>query len=71
MTERWVSPKTKMLEDAGYYYDFEHELYVNQNDRKAFSVEFVEATSEESLKEKIMANKPWEFHFGGDLSPGV
>ncbi len=66
-----LSPKTKMLEDAGYFYHFPREIYVNPNKRRVFSIEFVEAASEEMLKEKIMATAPWDFSFNGDIPSGV
>ena len=67
---RELATKEQLLKKSGYSYDFDRELYVNRKQKKAFSVEFVEDSSEEEIKEAIQepADGQWRFFFNGDLS---
>ena len=42
-----------ILQQAHYQYNFDRNMYVNRNARKAFSLEFVADTSEEELAKHI------------------
>ncbi|MCX6604340.1 MAG: hypothetical protein NTV52_12190 [Acidobacteria bacterium] len=65
----------QILEDAGYWYSFERELYINRSERKAFSVEFIEDSSEEQLRAALATPAPlagdWDFKFNTAPSPSV
>jgi hypothetical protein len=58
--------KSELLRSAGYRYNFEMMHYVNRQERKAFSVEFIEDHDEAEL-ERCIAKEPkqagWEFFF--------
>lgn len=45
--------KSEMLFAANYRYDFDRDLYVNREARKAFSLEFVDDHSEETVRRAI------------------
>ena len=73
---RTITAKTQILEDGGYAYNFDREIYVNRKDRRVFSLECVEDKSEGWLKEKINApalqTGKWDFNFSREPpSPGV
>ncbi len=66
--------KNKMLEDAGYGYSFERQMYINRRTKKAFSIEFVEDQSEDKIRERIDAAKEgetWQFNFNAEPSDSV
>ena len=62
-----ITTKTQILEDAGYAYNFDREIYVNRKDRRVFSLWCVEDKSEDWLKEKIgtpvLPAGKWDFNF--------
>ena len=68
-----ITTKTQILEDAGYAYNFDREIYVNRKDRRVFSLECVEDKSEDWLKERINApvlqTGNWDFNFSYDPPP--
>jgi hypothetical protein len=69
-----LTPKTKILEQAGYVYHFDREIYFNRGHRKAFSTEFVEDHSADELEKHIAEKKrtrDWRFYFNAPLSPDV
>ena len=58
--------KRQLLEQAGYAYGFDREVYYNRNTRKVFSVEFVEDHNAEELETCISENtqqQEWRFYF--------
>lgn len=72
---RTVATKTQILEDAGYAYSFDREIYLNRNTRKVFSVEFVQDHSEAELEARINEPGPpageWRFYFNSPPSEAV
>jgi hypothetical protein len=52
-TTRVIDEKQQILDDAGYRYHFDRQLYFNRKAKKAFSVEFIEDRSEEEIKQNI------------------
>jgi hypothetical protein len=72
--ERAIASKTDILDDAGYAYNFDRELYINRKAKKAFSVEFVQDHREDQLLEKINehSGEPhWTFYFNREPSEAV
>jgi hypothetical protein len=66
--------KQQILEDAGYSYSFDREIYVNRSARKVFSVEFVEDHAEDELQRCIQESTPaggWQFYFNTAPSDAV
>ena len=70
-----VASKRQLFDDAGYAYVFDRMIYVNQDTRKVFSVEFIEDHDENELAARI--NDPaaqdgqWHFYFNSDPSESV
>jgi hypothetical protein len=50
---RLAAKKQQILENEGYRYSFDRQVYFNRKARKAFSVEFVEDHPEEELSRLI------------------
>jgi hypothetical protein len=66
--------KSELLFAANYRYNFDRDLYVNRNARKAFSIEFVDDMPEETIRKKIEeANdeNEWKFYFNDLPSEGA
>ena len=66
---RRFGTKDELLEDAGYYYNFDRALYVNRPAKKAFSIEFVEDHSNEQIEACIRDSAnggAWKFYFNSD-----
>jgi hypothetical protein len=63
-----------ILQQANYRYNFDRDLYINRDVKKAFSLEFVADTPEEKLVQYI-AEKPngngWKFYFNSPPSESV
>lgn len=58
--------KSDVLFDADYHYNFDRDMFVNLRAKKAFSLEFVDDHSEETVRDGI--NEPtdgtaWRFYF--------
>ena len=70
-----VANKAQILDDAGYAYSVEREIYVNRDVRKVFSVEFIEDRDEAELEAAISAPPPpageWLFYFITEPSEAV
>ena len=69
-----LTRKAILLEDAGYRYTFDRGLYVNREEKKAFSVEFVEDRTAEEIAAGIREKTPgteWRFFFTEGPSDGV
>jgi hypothetical protein len=68
-----TTTKQDLLENAGYRYSFDRELYFNREAKKAFSVEFVEDHSEEEMKRRLdqMPGADWQFFFNDPPSNAV
>ncbi len=69
-----VDTKQQILDDAGFSYNFDREIYINRKTRKVFSVEFVEdhdeRTLEACIREDTGANG-WRFYFNAEPSDPV
>jgi hypothetical protein len=58
--------KMDILRDAHYIYNFDQELFVNPNSRKAFSFPFIDDHSEKELADRInemTEGQGWRFYF--------
>lgn len=66
--------KKQMLEGAGYAYSINRLSYINCDERKVFSLEFVQDHSEAQLRARINEPTPpgeWRFYFNLPPSEGV
>lgn len=66
--------KKDILVSAGYRYNFDRDLFVNRDVKKAFSLEFVNDHPEDELVQRIRENKDengWQFYFNSEPSDGV
>lgn len=69
-----LATKSKILEEAGYVYNFDRQAYFNRQAKKVFSVEFVEDNSEEEIKKRISEptqSGEWRFNFNSEPSGAV
>ena len=70
-----ITEKKQILEAAGYWFNFERELYLNRKERKAISIEFIEDSDEKRLREAIatpaLSTSDWDFKFNTPPSPSV
>lgn len=63
---RLAAQKQQILENEGYRYHFDRQVYFNRKARKAFSVQFVEDRTEEELSQLIheeTRSGDWRFLF--------
>jgi hypothetical protein len=68
-----LTEREKLLESSGYRYHFARMHYVNRATRQVFSLEFVEAHSQQEIR-KILETPPtgdWVFHFNTPPAEGV
>ena len=66
--------KQQILDNAGFTYNFDRQIYVNRKTKKIFSVEFVQDHNERELEQCVQENtngKKWRFYFNGELPPAV
>ena len=66
--------KSEMLFAANYRYNFDRDLYINREARKAFSLEFVDDNSEEDVRLAIQEatdGGTWHFYFNDRPSESV
>lgn len=69
-----LATKSRVLEDAGYVYNFDRQAYVNRGAKKIFSIEFVEDHSADVLQERISDNnsgRGWQIYFNTEPSPSI
>ena len=69
-----LAEKRILLEDSGFAYRFDRELYYNRDTKKVFSVEFVEDHTPEKIKRCIDENtesQDWRFYFNEPPSNSV
>jgi len=63
------------MQDAGYDYSFDRDLYFNRKTKKVFSFEFVEDSGEAELeakvKEPVPSTEGWHFYFNSPPSAAV
>ena len=50
---RLTGTKTEILDEAGYAYSFDRQVYMNRKTKKAFSVDFVQDHSEDQIRKYI------------------
>jgi hypothetical protein len=48
--------KTDILDEAGYAYSFDRQMYINRKAKKALSVEFVQDHSKDQIRKYILGN---------------
>jgi hypothetical protein len=72
---RKPSAKSDLLDNAGYLYNFDRRLYVNRQEKKAFSLQFLENHSEAEIEWCIRENgvngEGWHFIFNEPPSNSV
>jgi hypothetical protein len=71
---RTQATKQHILEDAGYSYNFDREIYFNRKTKKIFSVDFVEDHDEEEIEQRIRRasdGTKWQFHFNSEPGEAV
>ena len=64
--------KGKILENAGYEYNFDRMVYFNRAAKKVFSIEFVEDHDETELRRRISEEtngSEWRFYFNNPYPP--
>jgi hypothetical protein len=73
-TYRTLATKHQLLEDAGYIYNFDRQVYVNRKTKKVVSVNFVEDHDEAEIDKFIRQEtdgKHWMFKFNDGPAPAV
>ncbi len=71
---RLTESKADILEEAGYAYSFDRQMYINRKTKKAFSVEFIEDHSEDQIRKYVREPKggpEWRFYFNSPPSESV
>ena len=71
---RLTESKTDILDEAGYAYSFDRQMYINRKTKKAFSVEFVQDHSEGQIRKYIREDTDgpeWRFYFNSPPSEAV
>ncbi len=66
MTRTDSDEKDRILESAGYFYDFNRDIYLNRESKKIFSLEAIEDHDVAWLNTKIQENNEtggWVFNF--------
>ena len=66
--------KIRILNEAGYAYQFNRKVYINRKAKKAFSVEFIDDHDENELKRRINelnSDEEWRFYFNSPPSGAV
>ena len=61
-----LAEKRTLLENSGFAYGFDREVYYNLTTKKVFSIEFVEDHTPEELNKcigEIVEGKDWRFYF--------
>jgi hypothetical protein len=69
-----LATKSKILEDAGYFYNFDRQAYVNRKAKKIFSIEFVEDHSDKELQKRISEETQengWRYYSNSEPSEAV
>lgn len=61
-----LNPKSRILREAGYAYNFDRMIYFNRKAKKIFSVEFIEDHKEDEILSCLKENGgrgSWRFYF--------
>lgn len=71
---RVPASRTRILDQAGYAYSFDRQMYVNRKTKTAFSVEYVQDHTEDKIRKLIKERREgaeWLFHFNSEPSDAV
>jgi len=66
--------KRELLVQANYRYNFDRDMYVNRNQKKAFSIEYVDDTPETEIANKIQEktdSSSWTIYTNLALPDGI
>ena len=66
-----LESKRRLLDNAGYVYNFDRMIYVNRAEKKAFSHEFVDDCTKEALEARIAEptdGQEWRLYFNSQPS---
>jgi hypothetical protein len=66
--------KSDILFEANYRYNFDRDLWINREAKKAFSIEFVDDKPAEEIRRLIEVStngNGWTFYFNSEPSEGV
>lgn len=66
--------KKDILKEANYWYHFDRDIFYNRDQKKAFSLEFVDDNDEAEIRRRIDAitrENGWTFYFNSEPSEGV
>jgi hypothetical protein len=72
MTE--LTEKRRILDGAGFIYEFYHEVYVNRKEKKVISVDFIEDHTAAELKLRVQEETDgtaWHFLFNNEPAASV
>jgi hypothetical protein len=72
MTE--LSEKRRILDAAGFIYEFYREVYVNRKEKKIISMDFIEDHTAAELENKLRQNTDgsnWQFLFNNEPPASV
>jgi hypothetical protein len=73
-TGRLTESKARILDEAGYAYSFDRQMYVNRKTKKVFSVEFIQDHDDDQIRKRIEARHAgtgWQFNLNGKLAESV
>jgi len=68
------SSKTRLLDAAGYKYNFDRMMYINRQQKKAFSTEFVDDHPEDDFVARIEephTEQDWRFYTNWPIAEGI
>jgi len=71
---RTLATKQHILENAGYVYHIDREIYFNRKAKKVFSMDFVEDHEEEEIEQSIRHETDgtkWRFYFNSEPADPV
>ncbi|MCG8553797.1 MAG: hypothetical protein MJD61_00690 [Proteobacteria bacterium] len=65
--------KRKLLLRSRYNYNFDREIYVNQQEKKVFSLEFVEDKPRDEIERALLeqTSGDWRFYFNAPPSTAI
>ena len=69
---RITESKASLLDEAGYAYSFDRQMYVNRGTKKVFSIEFIQDSSEDEIRSCINEHTGgvgWQFYFNNSAYP--
>jgi hypothetical protein len=66
--------KARLLDSAGFAYNFDRMMYINRQAKKAFSVEYIDDNPESEIASRIEEptdNADWRFYTSLPMSEGT